>query len=222
MLATRHALVLAFVATTTAASPGTAAADGFYVTESFGSAAVGDHMAEHFTGGGFAARIALGRRSGLWAFEGFVHISEFGGIGRYDNGGYTGVALGGSAKYFFPVAEHIELYLRGGLNRFMMESYGTYDYGVDDGGPNRGGSAAGEDMSGRGIHYGAGVQIGGKVPAVGFLFWPLFFSDWGPKVHTSLFFDTTEYYTRLHFGDRQSMDGRIGMWTIGFAVGQDF
>ena len=50
-----------------------------------------------------------------------------------------------------------------------------------------GGYYAHSRYGGRGLGVGAGIQLKGKVPAIGFLFFPLFFADWGPKVTAALF-----------------------------------
>ena len=74
------------------------------------------------------------------------------------------------------------------------------------------------------IDGGAGVQLRGKVRALGFLYWPLFFVPAGPKVDAAIFIDHGVEFDRLHAvtGPERSIDARFTRLTIGFHVGGDF
>lgn len=162
------------------------------------------------------------RLSKSWAVEGFVggdigtyaHVQEpayalrciecGSGGGGGDSSSYLQssslTTIGVDVKYLRPVSEHFELYLRGSLGKGWLDN---------------------SDYEGRGFGVGAGAQLKGKVRALGFLFWPLFFVPYGPKVTGALFIDTGADFYRLHaHGD--SIDGSINRITIGWAIGADF
>lgn len=189
-----------------------AEADGWYFTEGFGESELNGEMADYFEGGEFAARISFGRRGKTWSVEGNVMGTGLDGRRLFAGNSYEAMTIGLDAKYHVPIGTSgLGVYLRGGLNKMMLnESYGSYDE------PRAG------DYEGRGITYGAGVQIKGKIPAVGFLFWPLFFTDIGPKITGALWLDTSRQFVRLHHPDGPSLDGDFSTWTIGFALGSDF
>jgi hypothetical protein len=121
----------------------------------------------------------------------------------YSSSSMTTVGL--DVKYLRPLSDNFEAYLRGSLGKGWLDS---------------------SDYSGRGFGVGAGVQLKGKVRALGFLFWPLFFVPVGPKVTAALFVDTGADFYRLHRGgdldNRDAIDGSISRLTIGWAVGADF
>jgi hypothetical protein len=190
-----------------------AAADGIYVTESFGGADVKDDLGSTIESTG-RVRLSLGVRRGAWALEGWFAadfatsssrdaVDEY---GYYDSAaiGYYGLDL----KHMFPVSKHVELYLRGTASHGFIEG-GRYD-----------------DYGGRGLGVGAGVQLKGKVPALGFLAWPLFFTNWGPKVTAAVFADTGYDFYRFHRDNDiehgASVDGQLSQLRVGFAVGSDF
>jgi hypothetical protein len=171
-------------------------------------------------------RFAAGVRRKNWAFEGWIAgdmaDSRTGGgsapepgVACRGTGGSTGcgepspstdsqaamISYGVDVKYLRKVSRRIELYLRGSIG-----------HGHTDG-----------NYSGTGVGIGAGVQLKGKVPAIGFLFWPLFFTGWGPKVTGAVFIDHGVDLYRLQSRDEaSSMDARLSHLTIGWAVGSDF
>lgn len=222
-LATLAAIVV------TALAPATAAADGVYITESFGGTDVKDELSAHVSSA-FRVRVAGGVRRKNLAFELWMGIGVPTGAhhhdaskpqppnydittpdGDYHGGGYQGdayhqrpglVTYGVDVKYLQPLSPNLEAYVRGGLSRGVA-------YGVDG------------DAAGRGLGIGAGVQLKGNVPALGFLFWPLFFTGWGPKLTAAVFADTSYEFYRLH-GARRSTDAQLSHLTFGFAVGNDF
>jgi len=224
----RAALALALVLGTAS----TAAADGIYFTESFGGSDVKGELGHQITDA-LRMRFSVGYRlSKSWAVEGFL-AGDIGTTSNIDGGpprGYaarcvecgSGSGDGGSGynaldyastmttvgidvKYLRPVSEHVELYLRGSLGKGWLDN---------------------SDYSGRGFGVGAGAQIKGKVRALGFLFWPLFFVPAGPKVTGALFIDAGADFYRLHrngdLDNPDSLDGSTNHITVGWAVGADF
>lgn len=203
----------------------TAVADGVYFTESIGGTDVKNELSTYMESA-LRIRIAGGYRKKNLAFElwfaGDINTSPY---NTYDaapekpsyeistpdkGGGYYGGTSGDSStslasygfdvKYLQPLAPNLEMYVRGGLSKAY---------------------ASGLDASGRGLGIGAGIQLKGKVPVIGFLFWPLFFTGLGPKVTAAVFVDTSYEFYRLH-GPSHTTDASLNHLTLGFAVGNDF
>ncbi len=185
-----------------------ARADGIYFTESAGAGHVKDELAASMPDAFVRIRIALGLRHGNWALEGYLagHIDERAAPAS-DIGPTTLVAYGADLKYLQPLSEHFAVYLRGSLGR-----------GILQGGPG--------DYSGRSAGFGAGIQLKGKVRALGFLWWPLFFTGIGPKATAGIFLDDGYDFYRLHeHGDLdhgRAIDAKLTYMTLGFSVGSDF
>lgn len=203
----RTAITLAAIITLGIGHASDAHADGWFFSEGFGTSEVGGELGEHFDGT-MNIRVAVGRRFRRFAIEGFVMGNMMDGKGALAGGLNEVTSYGLSARYMFPVGSHLELYLRGGLQNHVMtvESVGFGD----------------AQFEGRGIHYGAGAQIKKKVPVVGLLFFPLFFTDIGPKMTGSLWLETSHQITRLHHPSYASVDGSFKSWTFGFGLGSDF
>jgi hypothetical protein len=206
----------------------TASADGIYFSESVGGANVKDELAQQMTDT-FHIQIAVGYRlNKSWAVEGYFagDLGEAtwregtrqpvaarcidcgngggsGGQGYYQQNSLTSTGL--AVKYLRPLGEHVEVYLRGQLGKAWLDE---------------------SDFSGRGLGLGTGIQLKGKVRALGFLFWPLFFVPVGPKVTAAMFVDGGSDFYRLHrHGDldnSDAIDGSLSHLTIGWAVGADF
>lgn len=191
-----------------AALGGTARADGWYFTEGFGQSRVEGDLGRRLDGI-FTLRLALGRRIDQLAVEGYVQMGAFAGRGPLQGGDYSTATVGLDLKYLVPVTEHLEVYLRGGLNRMLLEGAFGEPAGV-------------HGYAGRGLTYGAGAQLSGKVPVLGFLWFPLFFTDLGPKVTGGLWLDTSRQMVRLHKRGHRSLDGELATWTLGFSIGSDF
>jgi len=184
-----------------------ARADGVYVTEAFGGTDVKDQLAQ-YTSNAFRMRFALGIRTGNWAVEGWLAGDL--GLDRPFVDGHLATDLGEyglDVKRLFPLGKHVDLYLRGSA------SHAVADYDLDG-------------YSGRGLGVGAGIQFKGKVPVLGFLAWPLFFTNWGPKVMASVFIDNGFDFYRLHengdFHNGRSVDAQLTHLTVGWGVGSDF
>jgi hypothetical protein len=186
---------------------GPARADGFYFTESFGGSDVKSDLAAYIPSA-VHVRIALGMRSGAWALETHIgaHIGNGQGTAPDDRPRWT---YGLDLKYIQPMSKHFEAYLRGGLR------YGS----MDDGSPI-------DSYSGRGLGGGAGLQFKGKVRALGFLCFPFFFMNIGPKITGALWVDASYSFYRLHPDGRldvtPAIDAKITTLSGGFAVGSDF
>lgn len=203
--------VLAIVVAVCAAA-GTAAADGYYFTESIGGTDVRDELGETF-GSAARLRISLGMRRKNIAVEAWAgaYIGEDTRADNVEREVYTPppslAVYGIDVKYLQPVSRHLEVYLRGGASFARLES----------------GDA---DLGGRGLGVGAGVQLKGKVRALGFLAWPFFFLKLGPKVTGALWLDTSYDFYRLHPGGRLSAtpatDAKLTSLSLGFALGSDF
>lgn len=197
-----------------------ARADGVYFTESLGGTDVRDRLGAYLERA-FFLRVGVGMRTGAWAVE--AHLD-----GHLDNdvasGGSSLMTYGVDLKYLQPlIANHLEVYLRGGLRYGMFE----------DTSPER---ALAADYAGRGIGGGAGIQLKGQVRALGFLAWPMFFVGAGPKITGALWLDADTSFYRLHAGGRQgaassadarhggavTIDARLVTISGGFAIGSDF
>lgn len=189
-----------------------AAADGVYFTESFGGTDVKDELSAHM-GSALRIRVGLGVRRGSLAVELWgagninteAHDHDAAPPEPY-HGSYVPhsstnfASYGVDVKLLRPLAHNLEIYLRGGLSA---------------------GYAEGLDAGGRGLGAGAGIQLKGKVSALGLLFWPLFFSGVGPKMTGALYFDSSYELYRLH-GASRSTDAQLSHATFGFALGSDF
>jgi hypothetical protein len=196
---------LAMVATT--ATP--ARADGWYFSESFGGASMGDELGQYFDADA-AFRLAVGRRIGRLVIEGYVQGTFLTGKRWLEYDYYSLTTFGFDAKHYYQLGKLTRAYLRGGFGRAEMSDDGWRDeYGIGM-------------YGGRILSYGGGVQVSGKVRALGFLFWPLFFAKTGPKVSASAFVDLNRQIMRLHHPRGPSLDGRLTTLMVGFKIGGDF
>ncbi|MEZ4402428.1 MAG: outer membrane beta-barrel protein [Kofleriaceae bacterium] len=204
----RYILGVAAAVVLSATAP--ARADGTYLAIGMGPGTVTDELGGYVRET-FAGRIAVGHRFDNLAVEGYLGPEgDAGTSGPYS---MSALRLGVDAKYIVPVRDHVQLYVRGGLSKMSMDldSYGEGRY-------------ASTAFEGRGLGGGAGVALRGKVRALGFLYWPLFFIPVGPKVDAALFVDHGVDFYRLHAvdGPARSIDARFTRLTIGFNVGADF
>lgn len=192
---------------------------GVYFSESFAGVNVSDELGNSLDGG-VRFRVAIGYRRNnlafeLWGAGGLLWgRDEFASRSGYlstdtiqptnpgshytpNNDGFAQVGV--DVKYLKTLSKNFEIYGRAGLGR----------------------AAAGSVGAGNGIGLGAGAQLKGKVPVIGFLFWPLFFTGIGPKCTAAIFTETGYEFYRLH-NDVRSTDAQLTSWTVGFAVGSDF
>lgn len=195
---------------------------GVYFTESFSALSFSDEIANHVDGA-VRFRAALGYRRNqlafeLWAGGGFTwrhhdaYASASGALSVGEpspttDGGYrddyysapSGIGmLGFDVKYLKTLSKNFEVYAKGGLSRAYADDLG----------------------SGPGVGIGGGAHIKGKIPVLGFLFWPLFFTGIGPKCTAALYMETGYEFYRLH-NDRSSTDAQLTHWTLGFSIGSD-
>lgn len=191
------------------ASSGTAQADSWYFTESFGGAGMGDELGEYFSADA-AVRLSVGHTIGRWAVGGFIQGTFLTGRRWLERDYYSLTTFGVDVKRYYRLSRVWRGYLRGGLSRTEMSDGGWRDeYGLGE-------------YGGRSLHYGGGLQASGKVRALGFLFWPLFFAKVGPKVSASVFVDVNRHVMRLHHDRGPSLDGRLTTMMVGFKIGGGF
>lgn len=208
----RPALAALAAAAVTAllAVPRPAHADGTYASFGLGPGQVSDELGAYVRTT-FQGRFTVGHRVGHLAIEGSIGPESSDDFN--DPYGYEAVRLGLDARYVLPVVPGVQVYVRGGLT--------TVDATLSSSDGNR---YAERDYAGRGVEGGAGVQLRGKVRALGFLYWPLFFVPVGPKIDAALFVDHSVEFDRLHAvtGPERSIDARFTRLTIGINVGADF
>ncbi len=207
MTRTRIGLSLTALLLVLATSTADVRADGWYFSEGFGTGTAGDDLGDSFDAD-FTLRAAVGRRFGRLAVEGFLTGTILSGDGVLAGTSHDLMGYGISGRYMFPLSRHLEIYLRGGAGRAQLA---VRSIEVGD-----------TQYSGRSLHYGAGIQLKGKVPVLGFLFYPLFFTKIGPKVTAALWLETDHQVTRLHHPNYRSLDSDVKAWRFGFGVGSDF
>lgn len=189
----------------------TAHADGSYYEQSFGistarsdARAVLGHSLHVRFGIGFkvealtiepwlAGDLAMSRDNAMYGV--------FGGTPQMGHADLQGIGI--DAKYTCALGEGAAIYVRGGPR------IATGD-----------GSLA--MYAGRGIGAGAGVQLTGKVRAIGLLWAPLFFLQRGPKVTGAVFLDEGVDAYWLTAPSAPAISAPIVSTNLGFAVGTDF
>jgi hypothetical protein len=192
---------------------GVSRADGWYYSEALGGTKVKDELSQYLPDA-FRARLAVGHRRGLWAVEGFLSgdfntTTDYTYSDGYRPGGQASslTAWGVTVKRMFPLSQHVELYMHGDA---------SYAYG----------DAALVNFGGRGLGFGAGVQLKGRGSVLGLLFWPLFFTNIGPKMTAAIYLDEGYDFYRLHDGGdlhaTPAIDAQLTHITAGFALGTDF
>lgn len=138
----------------------------------------------------------------LWAYE---LLGKGGGALSIDAASLVGWGL--RAKRFLYLNSALNLYGRVGLTEnFLMDRVGS-------------------DLAGFGIEYGVGAMASARVRALGFLFFPAFFLDLGPKVDVSLWVDIGGELGNLHGGHESSAESynyRSTTASYGLSVGGRF
>jgi hypothetical protein len=204
---------LAFTAVLTSAP---AHADGLYFSESFGVGRARGVL-QPVVGNAVHTRIAVGARVRFLAIEswitadmqtdrdgawrGLVGGEPAGGRADLESYGVALKAIGSIHRG--PSGERIEGYVRGG--GFLAAGTGVL-----------------EGAQGRGLAAAAGIQIVGRVRALGFLWAPLFFVEKGPRVTGAVFLDQGYDFYRMRLGDGSRMSARVGHVSVGFGVGSSF
>lgn len=200
------ALVVAAVA-----FAGPSRADGTYASFGAGPTTVTDELAAVATEGGHF-RFGVGHRFGALAIEGYVGAEWLDA-----DAPISGTRYGVDARYVVSLGGGVQGYVRGGLSHLRLDAFDAWD------GEARTIAGAYERV-GRGAGGGVGVQLRGKVRALGFLYWPFFFLPVGPKVDAALTLDHGVDFYRLHdpSGATDAVDARLSRFTVGFHVGKDF
>jgi hypothetical protein len=199
---------LAALALLVAASP--VYADGFYYSQSYGvSSARGEGAAP--LGASLQLRIAFGWRFGpvtvgpvLGENMAVERDNAFYGIGGEPIMGDSDLDVYGfDGRYHGKLTENLVLYVRGG----PRYGRGTGDL---------------DGFTGWGIGGGTGVQLTGRVRALGFLFLPAFFMKKGPMITASLFLDESVEWYRLRADGMPDVSTPIVGTAIGIAAGSHF
>ena len=194
----------------------TAHADGMYVTESFGVATGRGKLAEPL-GHVIHARLGFGARVRFLAVEPWL-LSELqderedglrgflpGGKpvpGRADLDAY-GVDARVIAPLYHNRTSSLEAYVRGGP--FIATGHGALD-----------------GYTGRGGGFATGVQITGRVRALGFLWAPLLFVKKGPMATGAIYLDQGYDFYDLRMGEAPPIRARVGHVSFGFSIGSAF
>ncbi len=184
---------------------------GAYVAESFGVASSHGTLGR-MLGSPLHLRFGVGLRLGHWAVEPWFlsdlqtdRVGAF--LGRVGGDPAAGSAdlpsMGIDVKYIEPIDRHLEVFVRGGP--LTAEANGAM-----------------AGYAGRGLGFGAGAQLTGKVRALGFLWSPLFFLKRGPLVTGSLFLDAGYDFYFLRGDGAPAINSRVGHVSLGFAVGSAF
>jgi hypothetical protein len=189
---------------------GTAHADGFYYYEAMGVSRVKDELGTYF-GDGIAGRprIGLGMRTGDWALE--VNVSRVINAATETSSSADLFTYGLQLRRSMPLSRRWELYVRGNAT-------------------NGDGTGELDGWEGRGLGFGAGVQLKGRGSVLGLLFFPLFFAvPKGPMMTGAIWLDDGYEFYRLHDHghegraiSRTAIDAQITTLSFGVGVGTDF
>ncbi|HEY4058547.1 MAG TPA: hypothetical protein VGM39_18165 [Kofleriaceae bacterium] len=203
--------LLSVIAIAGALAPAVARADGVYASESIGVSIPDDSLAPYLQQP-LKVRLAVGARWRFVAVEPWLSSDL-----QLDRDGATRGILGGTpaqgtadlatygidAKLIGKLDEHLSAYVRMGPSR--AEANGMLD-----------------GYAGWGMGAAAGVQLTGRVRALGFLWTPLFFVKRGPMITGSLFLDQGVDFYRLRMSGAPDINARVAHVSIGFALGSDF
>lgn len=190
---------------------GRAHADGFYYEEAVGLSAARGHAADAL-GTSLRLRIGFGMRLGALSIEPW-----FAGDLAFDRDGATFALFGGA-----PARGHADLSAMGIDARCTTGRWHHLALFVRGGPRVATGDGTLSGAAGRGLGVGTGLELVGRVRALGFLFAPLFFAHAGPVITGALFLDEGL--------DAYALDAPAGgvRWTatasttIGFAAGTAF
>jgi hypothetical protein len=201
----RSAALALVLCSTTAAQ-----ADGFYYSQSYGISSARGEGAEPL-GKSLQLRIALGWRFGAFTvgplMAGNIALARdnayFGLVGGDPPMGDSDLKVYGlDARYHATLHDHVVMYVRGGPR--YASAIGALD-----------------GYAGFGVGTGTGVQLTGRVRALGFLFAPMFFMNKGPMITASVFLDESVEWYRLGDGMRELSMPLVGT-SIGIAAGSHF
>jgi hypothetical protein len=194
---------------------GAARADGIYFKESFGVGRARGALAP-LVGNALHTRLGVGARLGWVAIEPWLGTD----LQTEREGAFKGLVGGEPAEGLADLAQYgIDLKAIASLHQtadVVVESY------VRGGASLAGGTGALDGYSGEGLGIGAGMQLRGRVRALGFLWAPLFFAKRGPKLTGALFIDQGYEFVWLRHRDAMPVTARVGSISVGFAVGSAF
>jgi hypothetical protein len=189
----------------------TAHADGFYYSQAYGlSSARGDGAP--MLGESLQLRIALGWRFGAFTVGPLISANlagerddaYWGLVGGDPSAGDSDLkSYGLDARYHVAIRHNLAIYVRGGPR---------YASGL--------GALGG--YSGFGAGVATGVQLTGRVRALGFLFAPLFFMSKGPMITASVFLDENVDWYRLDAAGMRELSVPLLGTSIGLAAGSHF
>jgi hypothetical protein len=200
---------LAALALVLAATP--AYADGFYYSQAYGlSSARGDGAVP--LGESLQLRLLAGWRFGALTVGPWMGVNMalardnayFGFVGGEPPMGDSDLeTYGVDARYHATLHENLVMYVRGGPR--YASGLGALD-----------------GYSGFGVGAATGVQLTGRVRALGFLFAPLFFMDKGPKITASVFLDENVDWYWLRASNMPPLSMPLLGTSIGIAAGSHF
>ena len=194
---------------------GTARADGIYFKESFGVGRAAGAL-EPLVGNAMHTRLGVGARLGWVAIEPWLGSD----LQTSRDGAFKGFVGGEPAEGRADLAQYgIDLKAVAQLHHtedVVVESY------VRAGASLASGNGALDGYRGEGLGVGAGIQLRGRVRALGFLWAPLFFVKRGPKVTGALFIDQGYEFVWLRHRDAMPVTAHVGSVSVGFAIGTAF
>jgi hypothetical protein len=195
----------------------TARADeGVYFSQSLGVAQAKGPL-QDTVGNAIESRLALGARIRWLAVEGWamsnVQTDRDGGLKGF-LGGEPADGRADLEAYGFAIRAIAPLYRS--ANGETIEGYVRLSPGIVSG------TGMLENYRGMGLGASAGVQLTGKVRALGFLWAPFLFMKKGPKITGSLFLDQGIDVVRLERNDARTLHARVAHISIGFALGSHF
>lgn len=187
------------------------AADGLYFAESIGFGRARGAL-RRAVGAPLHIRVGVGGRLGPLAIEAWLatelQAERVGAVGGLLGGEPAPrradlTSYGVEARYIVPLDRLLSFYVRGGPS--LVEASGAL-----------------AGYRGHGLGFGAGLQVSGKVRALGLLWAPLFFLDRGPKITGALYLDEGyDLYWMTKPGGRP-IAATVGHFALGFAVGSTF
>lgn len=185
-----------------------ARADGWYYEESFGASSA---RGVPSLATALRVRLGFGWRAGSVSLEPWaaadltLHRDDavFGVLGGEPSAGAADLAqFGVDAKYTQPLVKQLAVYVRGGPR------FGD-------------GEGALAQYYGPGVGAGAGIQLSGRVRALGLLFAPLFFVQRGPMITAAVFVDEGVDVYWLS-PERGTLRVPVVSSNMGFAFGSEF
>lgn len=197
---------LAVVLATTAAH-----ADGFYYSQGYGISSVrGD--AAPLIGESIQLRLTAGWRFGAFTVGPWAAVDM---AGERDGAYFRFV--GGE-----PTMGDSDLKSYGVDGRYTQALHERVNAYVRTGPRYAAGLGALDGYSGFGVGAATGLQVTGRVRALGFLFAPLFFTNYGPKITASSFIDANVDWYHLDKAGMPSLSMPLVGVTVGIGAGSHF